>query len=348
MYELLFEESEAVQQEDTDALDQLTNRVDETLAWVAEAFNKSDRSVAARPPTMPKGMSQREMPGRSPTRPWSQFKLTQDHNPVELANWILQFKAYYTSSRLKQCPVAEQQAYFRNVIDVKLEARITDKILPDTPVVSDRANVISCISILEEEFDLKYPLFARKATLFNLKQKEGQLVSDFAAEVRADANCAKLHELKPEDIIMLIYVTGIGDKVLRDKLLKEREPNLALFHEIMRQHESAQFTSRTVDAGSGKKGGVIYIYTVHSKVSRLRHATYEQLKYRGSKKPQKWQLLPKPGNQELYLNTYWILNIIWIYIFSDQCKWIFFVVSGAVHVGLTFNNRLKAVSVPVF
>ena len=75
--------------------------------------------------------------------------------------------------------------------------------------MSDRANVISCISILEEEFDLKYPLFARRATLFNLKQKEGQLVSDFAAEVRADANRAKLHELKPEDIIMLIYVTGI-------------------------------------------------------------------------------------------------------------------------------------------
>ena len=105
IYELLFEESEAVQQEDTDALDQLRNRVDETLARVAEAFNKSDRSVAARPEAF---NAQRNEPTRDarpkPNEALKPFKLTQDHNPVELANWILQFKAYYTSSRFKQCP----------------------------------------------------------------------------------------------------------------------------------------------------------------------------------------------------------------------------------------------------
>ena len=75
------------------------------------------------------------------------FRLTKEHTQVEMMSWVRKFKAYFSSSNFSAWAIAEQQAYFRSVIDVNLETRIADRVLSDTPVFSDRENVVSCISI---------------------------------------------------------------------------------------------------------------------------------------------------------------------------------------------------------
>ena len=243
MYDLLFESGEGDMKSDVTALDNLSTQVDETLAKVAEILNR-DATPAA--PERTADPPKREEARIRPNDALKPFTLTKEHSPVEMANWVKQFKAYFTTSNFAACAVAEQQAYFRSVIDANLESRIADRVLPSTPVFSENANISSCVSILEEEFEAKYPLAMRRVDLFNCRQSEGQLFSDFAANVRAKADRANLHELTPNDVVLLIYITGCRDKKLREKFLEEKEPTLTVFHEVIRQHESAAFAEKSL------------------------------------------------------------------------------------------------------
>jgi hypothetical protein len=109
--------------------------------------------------------------------------LTRDFTPVEVTKWARQFEAYFTSSRMGQCSAAEQQAYFRACIDAYIESRISDRILPGTPVLATDDDD-GCIGLIHEEFLLKYPIFARRLDFFRYKQSRGQLFSDWAQELR--------------------------------------------------------------------------------------------------------------------------------------------------------------------
>ena len=182
------------------------------------------------------------------------LKLTKDHTPVELASWTETFHAYFSSSNFSTCTNTDHQEYFKSFIDVSLETRIKDRILPETPVFSDRANISSCMSILEEEFDSCYPIFSRRYTLFNKRQAEGQLFSDFAADVRVQADRARLHQLTQNNLVMLIYITGCRDTKLREDFLKEKEPTLRTFHEPIRQHEAANFAFKTISSKQDSQG----------------------------------------------------------------------------------------------
>ena len=87
--------------------------------------------------------------------------------------------------------------------------------------------------------------------LFNCRKAEGQLFSDFVADIRAKANRAKadranLHELTPNDVAVLIYITGRKDAKLRRKSLKEKEPTLAAFNELIQQHKAEAITEKSM------------------------------------------------------------------------------------------------------
>ena len=278
LYDTLFETlatSEEDATEDMNALDALTGRVDDTMAEIAQALNRVNGCPRSEPQAASSAAQGRQQARAKPNEALRPFKLTKDHTPVELASWIAKFKAYFSNSNFAVCTVAEQQAYFKNVIDVNLETRIADRVMQDTPVFSDRANIPSCMSILEEEFDSRYPLFTRRFNLFNHKQGEGQLFSDFAADVRAQADRARLHDLTPNDLVMLIYITGCRDAKLRDKLLKEREPTLTIFHELIRQHEAANFAIKTM---AGINPNLSNKEEVRVARRQTNHPTIEQLK----------------------------------------------------------------------
>ena len=64
-------------------------------------------------------------------------ELTREHTPIEFAAWIEQFSAYFTSSRMMNSTILEQQAYFKNCIGAYLISRIQSKILPNSPILPD-------------------------------------------------------------------------------------------------------------------------------------------------------------------------------------------------------------------
>ena len=193
------------------------------------------------------------------------FKLMKDHTPVKLASWTEKFHVYFSSSNFSTCTNTEHQSYFKSVIDVSLETRIKDRILLETPVFSDRANISSCMSILEEEFDSRYPIFSRRCTLFNKRQAEVQLFSDFAADVRVQVYRARLHQLTQNDLVMLIYITGCIDTKLREDFLTEKEPTLRTFHQLIPQHEAANFAVKTISSKQDSQGQKEEVCTTRAK-----------------------------------------------------------------------------------
>lgn len=150
------------------------------------------------------------------------FILTRDHNPTEFRSWVQKFRAFYSTSAIDKCAIAEQQAYLRICIDSNLDSRIYDKVQATTPIFGDDG----CISLLEEEFMLRYPLFTRRLDFFRHTQSSGQLFSEFAAQLRQKGEEADLQHLTMDDIYVFRYICGTTDSTLKERFLKIEDPNL--------------------------------------------------------------------------------------------------------------------------
>ena len=122
-----------------------------------------DLEQALKPKTPKPVAAAAAAPGGALPKPNNALKpkeLTREHSPIEFTNWIEQFSAYFTGSRMINSSILEQQAYFKNCIGAYLISRINAKIQPNTPILPDPAGTdISCIELLKEEFLVQYPLF---------------------------------------------------------------------------------------------------------------------------------------------------------------------------------------------
>ena len=165
MYELLLEGSEGEMAADVEAIEELSRQVDEVLAKVVKVLNRDTVTVAERASAPPRRQNPEEVQVK-PNEALKPFKLTKEHTPVEMASWVRKFRAYFTSSNFSACT----DLHFRSVIDVNLECRIADRVTPSTTVFSNHSDISSCISILEEEFETKYPLAMRQVDLFKCQQ----------------------------------------------------------------------------------------------------------------------------------------------------------------------------------
>ena len=130
------------------------------------------------------------------------------------------------------------------VIDVHLESKLFASIQEDTPIFG-RDSQVSCMSLLEEEFLLRYPKIYRQMEFFEAKQAPGQLYSNFVSKLRALGDEAALPSLTAEDIYIMRYLTSTIDKKLREEFLKESKPSTKQFNKIIHQYEMAENSFQT-------------------------------------------------------------------------------------------------------
>jgi hypothetical protein len=116
----------------------------------------------------------------------------------------------------------EQQGYFYVCIDIDLEGRIKPRISPTTPIFGED----SCVSLLEEEFNSKYPLFARRLDFFKYTQARGQAFSDYVAKLQAKGNESDLHQLGVEDLYVFKFLNGCSDPKLKEEFMRLKDPKL--------------------------------------------------------------------------------------------------------------------------
>jgi len=83
-----------------------------------------------------------------------------------------------------------------------------------------------------------------KHAFFSIKQKDGQLFSDFVTSIKKQAMDCEFNELK-DSLVRDVIVLGVKDSRLRERML--RESNLSLEKAIRLRH-SAEETTKHVEA----------------------------------------------------------------------------------------------------
>ena len=149
--------------------------------------------------------------------------LSREMTPVEFSSWITRFSAYYASSNMHNCSLPEQQAYFRACIDSYLEDRLQSKITPLTPVLPEDGK-LSCLDLLNDEFLLNHPIFARRLDFFQAKQPHHQNFTDFAQNLMRMGDESHLADMTVDDVYVMRFLTSCSNLKLRDRLLKDTNP----------------------------------------------------------------------------------------------------------------------------
>ena len=170
--------------------------------------------------------------------------LTRDARPTELRSWISRYKAYYASSSMVELTIGEQQEYLVACLDLNLETRLKRRMLDDTPVFRPpgpaNAAVVSCISIIEEEFLLICPLSRRRNHFFSFRQAAGQPYSVYTAQLQKMGAEADLSDMTADKLMAIMTIAACTDDFLRRKLLALPAPTIQDLDAVGRTYEMVQ------------------------------------------------------------------------------------------------------------
>ena len=100
----------------------------------------------------------------------------------------------------------------------------------------------SCESIIEEAFQVRYPLIMRRFNFFKYERKGTQTYSDFHAKLQEMATAANLENLDMNDYFLFRLIVGLNDPKTVDKILSipATDFNLEEVHRVAVQCESAR------------------------------------------------------------------------------------------------------------
>ena len=178
------------------------------------------------------------------------FILSKDHIPREFHAWKQQFKAFFSASNLNKLTVAGQQAFFKKQLDSTLLAVLEPLITSTTPVFDD-ANMPgtdSCLTHLDNEFMLRYPLVARRFEFFSQSQKKGQSFTEYLGNVKSSSALSDLGTLGVDGLIVYKTIIGLHQDYseLREKILELPQLSIAELERVSRAHEAAQNSIKTL------------------------------------------------------------------------------------------------------
>ena len=149
------------------------------------------------------------------------YSLSFDNTPMELSTWINCFKAYFEASRLNKLPLDQHQAFLRQYLSPNLWTAIKQHINIETRIFNDPLNPDeeSCESIIEEAFEVQYPLIMRRHKFFTYERKGNQTFTDFVSKLEELALAANLENMEMNDYKLFRIIAGLNDPKCADKIL---------------------------------------------------------------------------------------------------------------------------------
>ena len=88
-------------------------------------------------------------------------------------------------------------------------------------------------------FEEKIPLLLRRVQFIANKQQDGQDGISWREELRNLADDAAIEEMETADLLCVIYVTGIKNDELPEKLLEITDPTIAKFDRVVDSFDQA-------------------------------------------------------------------------------------------------------------
>ena len=149
------------------------------------------------------------------------YSLSFDNTPMELSTCTNCFKAYFEASRLNKLPLDQQQAFLRQYLSPNVWTAIKQHINIETRIFNDPLNPDeeSCESIIEEAFEVQYPLIMRRHKFFTYERKGNQTFTDFVSKLEELALAANLENMEMNDYKLFRIIAGLNDPKCADKIL---------------------------------------------------------------------------------------------------------------------------------
>ena len=149
------------------------------------------------------------------------YSLSFDNTPMELSTWITCFKAYFEASRLHTLPIDQQQAFLRQYLNANVWTAIKQNISIETRIFKNPMDPDeeSCESIIEDAFQVHYPLIMRRHKFFTYERKGNQNFTDFVSKLEELALAANLEAMEINDYKMFRIIAGLNDPKCVDKIL---------------------------------------------------------------------------------------------------------------------------------
>lgn len=192
----------------------------------------------SRPVATPMGLSNGERSGRGGVKIRNDLKpdqLLSSSTLGEFRAWSQNYDAYYSSNNMEHLPLAEQQAYLRCCLDLKLQQSLSMKICAETPIYGEDG----CLSSVRQVFINNTPILSRRFKFFSCDQQVGETFSDWYLRLQLDGQEAELENIQADDLFVLRLVTGTCDGKLREEFLKQDKPSRESLVRIAQSREIA-------------------------------------------------------------------------------------------------------------
>ena len=167
-------------------------------------------------------------------------KLNFDDNLGALRRWKQRYTSFHQSSNFRLLPITDQQAFLIACIDDDIANRIIRVVTETTPVLPNAAGNPCCLDVIDGLFREKNPVLLRRAQMLGYKQQDGQDGINWREELRNIADDADVDEMTTADLFCVLYVTGVKDNALREKLLEIQDPSIEKFDRTVDAFDQAK------------------------------------------------------------------------------------------------------------
>ena len=167
-------------------------------------------------------------------------KLSFEDNLGALRRWKQRYTSFHQSSNFRILPISDQQAFLLACIDDDIANRIIRVVTETTPVLPQANGNPCCFDVIDGLFREKNPVLLRRVNLLGYKQSEGQDGINWREELRNIGDDADVDEMTSADLFCVIYVMGVKDNTLREKLLEIQNPNIEKFDRAVDAYDQAK------------------------------------------------------------------------------------------------------------
>ena len=170
-------------------------------------------------------------------------KLKSNHNPLQCRSWTQKMESFLESSRIYECSSKVQIAFMQNCLDEDIFARVTTQM-----EANQGAKVM--LTKIKEDWKSRFPLQNRRLELFKATKQGYETTQDFITRLKALSDEADLANLKDEQILTYICLSGLDDKKLRENILKLDNPSLEEIQKSAMSYENMVKQETMLDSRS--------------------------------------------------------------------------------------------------
>ena len=194
----------------------------------------------------------------------------------EFRLWQRQFETYYERSRLNYATVKLQQNQLLRCLSRTLAAAALRTFTQDMPIFSDNGED-ACMGKLEELFQRRHPVYARRQNLFFIPLERGESYLSWSNRLKAAADEADCQHLTYDNVVTMFLIANCREVPhLFNKFSRLKDPDVAQLDHIGEEYDRAHYYAQ--DTSEAARASNVAANRVNQKALREKKARKEDMK----------------------------------------------------------------------